>query len=53
MLYHGVLAWLDGILGYAADHVNLLEGLERVLAACKSFGLKLHPGKCRFFPLRI
>ncbi|GMF18554.1 unnamed protein product [Phytophthora fragariaefolia] len=49
MLYHGVLAWLDDILGYAADPVNLLEVLERVLAACKSFGLKLHPGKCRFF----
>ncbi|KAE8980295.1 hypothetical protein PR002_g24168 [Phytophthora rubi] len=46
ILYHGVLAWLDDILGYAADPVNLLEVLERVLAACRSFGLKLHPAKC-------
>ncbi|OWY97227.1 Retrotransposon protein, Ty3-gypsy subclass, partial [Phytophthora megakarya] len=49
MLYHGVLAWLDDILGYAVDSVDLLVVLERVLAACKSFGLKLHPGKCHFF----
>ncbi|KAG6608816.1 DEAD-box ATP-dependent RNA helicase 36 [Phytophthora cinnamomi] len=34
VLYKGVLAWLDDILGYAADRVNLLEVLERVLAAC-------------------
>ncbi|GMF43964.1 unnamed protein product [Phytophthora fragariaefolia] len=41
--------WLDDILGYAADPVNLLEVLERVLAACRSFGLKIHPAKCHFF----
>ncbi|GMG18103.1 unnamed protein product [Phytophthora fragariaefolia] len=53
MLYHGVSAWLDDILGYAANPVNVLEALERVLAACKSFGLKLHPGKCRFFSEKL
>ncbi|KAG6622734.1 Retrotransposon protein, Ty3-gypsy subclass [Phytophthora cinnamomi] len=49
LLYQSVLAWLDDILGYALDPVNMLEVLERVLAACKSFGLKLHPGKCHFY----
>ncbi|POM64291.1 LOW QUALITY PROTEIN: Putative retroelement [Phytophthora palmivora] len=49
ILYHGILAWLDDILGYASDPGNLLEILERVLAAGRSFGLKLHPGKCHSF----
>ncbi|POM73998.1 Hypothetical protein PHPALM_9093 [Phytophthora palmivora] len=49
ILYHGILAWLDDILGYATDPVNLLEVLERVFASCQSYGLNLHPGKCYFF----
>ncbi|POM75925.1 LOW QUALITY PROTEIN: GapPol Polyproteinlike [Phytophthora palmivora] len=49
LLYHGILAWLDDILGYASDPVDLPKVLERVLMTCKSFRLKLHPGKCHVF----
>ncbi|OWY99498.1 LOW QUALITY PROTEIN: Retroelement [Phytophthora megakarya] len=49
LLYNGVLVWLDDILGYAESEEELMELLEEVLQRCEKFGLKLHPGKCKFF----
>ncbi|OWZ13086.1 hypothetical protein PHMEG_00013656 [Phytophthora megakarya] len=49
LLYHGLLTWLDNIVGYATTIDELLDTLEKILAACAEYGLKLHPDKCRFF----
>ncbi|ETV94752.1 hypothetical protein H310_11714 [Aphanomyces invadans] len=49
VLYRGVLAWLDDILGYASTEDALLDILDRGLQACASSDLKLHPNKCSFF----
>ena len=48
-LYHGLLAWLDDLLGYHQDAVGLLDILSQVLAICQEKGLKLHPMKCQFY----
>lgn len=49
LLYNGVLVWLDDILGYAESEDELMDLLEQVLQRCHQYGLKLHPGKCKFF----
>ncbi len=49
LLYRGLLAWLDDLLGYAEDAERLLELLEEVLNTCQRTGLKLNPSKCEFF----
>ncbi|OQR83686.1 hypothetical protein ACHHYP_14408 [Achlya hypogyna] len=49
LLLHGLLAWLDDLLGYAADTASLFSILESVLSICAKSGLKLHAKKCRFF----
>ena len=51
-LYHGLLAWLDDLLGYHQDGVGLLGVLASVLAICELRGLKLHPKKCIFLRMR-
>ncbi len=48
-LYHGLLAWLDDLLGYHRTCDGLLGVLEEVLAVCMDKGLKLHPKKCQFY----
>jgi len=53
LLYHGVLAWLDDILGYGDSVEGLLCLLEKVLKRCAEFGLKLHPKKCHFFTRKV
>ena len=49
MLYSRLLAWLDDVLGFAADDVALMGTLETVLQRCAEYGLKLHPKKCEFY----
>ncbi|KAE9329883.1 hypothetical protein PF008_g15840 [Phytophthora fragariae] len=49
LLGNGILCWLDDILGYAADATALMELLDKVLARCEKYGLKLHAKKCQFF----
>ncbi|KAF0707227.1 hypothetical protein AaE_013712 [Aphanomyces astaci] len=49
MLMHGLLGWLDDLLGYAENTDDLLRLLRQVLTVCQTYGLKLHPGKCTFF----
>ncbi len=49
LLYQGMLAWLDDILGYAKSGEDLFNILESVLKKCLEFGLKLHPDKCQFY----
>ncbi|ETV73005.1 hypothetical protein H257_12050 [Aphanomyces astaci] len=46
LLFKGLLAWLDDMLGYAENSKDLLD---QVLTICSSFGLKLNPKKCDFF----
>ncbi|KAJ8558820.1 hypothetical protein ON010_g8629 [Phytophthora cinnamomi] len=53
LMYHGILAWLDDILGYEDSVKGLLCLLEKVLKRCAEFGLKLHPKKCRFFARKV
>ncbi|KAE9332596.1 hypothetical protein PR003_g14435 [Phytophthora rubi] len=48
LLGNGILCWLDDILGYAADATALMELLDKVLARCEKYGLKLHAKKCQF-----
>lgn len=52
-LYHGVMCWLDDILGYDSSESGLLKLLERVLRRCAEYGLKLHPKKCSFFTRKV
>ncbi|KAH9145267.1 hypothetical protein AeRB84_010825 [Aphanomyces euteiches] len=49
LLYRGILAWIDDILGYASSMDDILSLLEKVLSTCAKVGLKLHPLKCSFF----
>ncbi|KAF0776066.1 hypothetical protein AaE_000234, partial [Aphanomyces astaci] len=46
LLFKGLLAWLDDMLGYAETPEDLLD---HVLTICSSFGLKLNPKKYDFF----
>ncbi|KAG9404168.1 hypothetical protein AC1031_021948 [Aphanomyces cochlioides] len=48
-LYHGLLAWLDDLLGHHRDRDGLLGVLEDVLSVCAGKRLKLHPKKCQFY----
>ena len=50
--YHGLLAWLDDLLGYHQDGVGLLGVLASVLAICELRGLKIHPKNCIFLRMR-
>ncbi|KAH9184507.1 hypothetical protein AeNC1_013517, partial [Aphanomyces euteiches] len=49
MIMHGLLGWLDDLLGYARTASDLMDLLKRVLAICQAYGLKLHPKKCAFY----
>jgi hypothetical protein len=51
-LYHGLLAWLDDVLGYADDEEKSYLLLDRTLETCQERGLKLNPIKCEFFKKR-
>ncbi|KAE9213171.1 hypothetical protein PF004_g15421 [Phytophthora fragariae] len=53
LLGNGILCWLDDILGYAEDAAALMELLDRVLARCEEYGLKLHAKKCQFFATEV
>ncbi|KAJ0392975.1 hypothetical protein P43SY_009109 [Pythium insidiosum] len=53
LLGHGVLCWLDDILGYAKDEEALLDLLEAVLRRSAKYGLKLHAKKCVFFAREV
>ncbi|KAH9169549.1 hypothetical protein AeNC1_017787, partial [Aphanomyces euteiches] len=46
LLFKGLLAWLDDMLGYAETTDDLFGLLEQVLTICSKFGLKLNPRKC-------
>jgi hypothetical protein len=52
LLMHGLLGWLDDLLGYAGSADDLLRLLREVFRICESYGLKLHPGKCTFYTTR-
>ncbi|KAH9150223.1 hypothetical protein AeRB84_006900, partial [Aphanomyces euteiches] len=49
VLFKGLLAWLDDMLGYAETTDDLFYLVEQVLTICSKFGLKLYPRKCDFF----
>ncbi|KAH9093688.1 hypothetical protein Ae201684P_016312 [Aphanomyces euteiches] len=49
LLFRGLLAWLDDLLGSAKSVASLLDLLDQVLATCAEFGLKLSPKKCHFY----
>lgn len=49
LIYNGLLAWLNDILGYVTTPTQLMDRLELVLQLCRQFGLKLLPKKCNFF----
>ncbi|KAF0729338.1 hypothetical protein Ae201684_013084 [Aphanomyces euteiches] len=49
MIMHGLLGWLDDLLGYARTASDLMDLLKRMLAICQAYGLKLHPKKCAFY----
>ncbi|KAF0718357.1 Aste57867_1738 [Aphanomyces stellatus] len=49
LLFRGLLAWLDDLLGSATTVASLFDLLDQVLTTCQSFGLKLNPTKCDFF----
>ncbi|KAF0775740.1 hypothetical protein AaE_000560, partial [Aphanomyces astaci] len=49
LLFRGLLAWLDDLLGFAKTTDKLLDMLDQVLSICAQFGLKLSPKKCHFF----
>ncbi|KAE8964182.1 hypothetical protein PR001_g29138 [Phytophthora rubi] len=53
LLGNGILCWLDDILGYAEDAAALMELLDKVLARCEEYGLKLHAKKCQFFATEV
>ena len=52
MLYEDLLAWLDDALGYSETQEGLMVTLERLLARCREYGLKLHPDKCCFYDVQ-
>ncbi|ETW00892.1 hypothetical protein H310_06555, partial [Aphanomyces invadans] len=49
LLFRGLLAWLDDLLGAATTPNESVRLLEHVLEICASLELKLHPKKCAFF----
>lgn len=49
LLYHGILAWLDDVLGYASSEDSLLDIMESFFDIASGYGLKLHPKKCQFY----
>ncbi|KAH9101688.1 hypothetical protein AeMF1_021600 [Aphanomyces euteiches] len=49
LLFRGLLAWLDDLLGSAKSVASLFDLLDQVLATCAEFGLKLSPKKCHFY----
>ncbi|GMF48914.1 unnamed protein product [Phytophthora fragariaefolia] len=53
LLGNGILCWLDDFLAYAADATALMELLDKVLARCEEYGLKLHAKKCQFFATEV
>ncbi|KAE9333825.1 hypothetical protein PR003_g13836 [Phytophthora rubi] len=53
LLGNGILCWLGDILGYAADATALMELLDKVLARCEEYGLKLLAKKCQFFATEV
>jgi transposase InsO family protein len=53
LIGQGIIAWLDDILGYAADETALMKLLRRVLEKCAQYGLKLHAKKCFLFKKEV
>lgn len=53
LLNHEVLMWLDDVLGHASTVVQLMKILDRVLAQCVKYGLKLNPNKCVSYSTEI
>ncbi|KAE8913634.1 hypothetical protein PF005_g23252 [Phytophthora fragariae] len=53
LLGNGIMCWLGDILGYAADATALMELLDKVLARCEEYGLKLLAKKCQFFATEV
>jgi hypothetical protein len=49
LLFRGLLAWLDDLLGSAETVAKLFALLDQVLTICARYGLKLNPTKCHFF----
>ena len=49
LLFRGLLAWLDDLLGSAMSVASLFDLLDQVLTTCAEFGLKLSPRKCHFY----
>ena len=49
LMFRGLLAWLDDLLGAAKTVAKLFDLLDQVLNICGQFGLKLNPKKCHFF----
>lgn len=53
LLNHEVLVWFDDVLGHAPNPVQLMKILDRVLAQCVKYGLKLNPNMCLFYSTEI
>jgi hypothetical protein len=53
LLYRGLLAWLNDLLGFTEDQEKLLSLLEKVLRTCQKTGLKLNPAKCDFYKTSV
>ncbi|OWY98539.1 Retrotransposon protein, Ty3-gypsy subclass [Phytophthora megakarya] len=53
LIHHGVLTWLDDLLGYAVTEDDLCDLFDAVMKRCAQYGFKLHPAKCIFFPRTI
>ena len=49
VLYKGMLAWLDDLLGYAKDTIALLVIMRKGFSICREKGLKLNALKCSFW----
>lgn len=48
-----ILAWLDDILGFAADETSLLEILDQVLSRCEEYIIKVARKKCQLFTTEV
>ncbi|KAF0727827.1 hypothetical protein Ae201684_014173 [Aphanomyces euteiches] len=49
LLFRGLHAWLDDLLGSAKSVASLFDLLDQVLATSAECGLKVSPNKCHFY----
>lgn len=53
LLYHGLILYLDDLLGYARNFDEMVQILTKIFAILRKYKLKLKTTKCHFFYQKV